>query len=307
MLNKIICIYVIVFLFFLAGSVLNANPFISSSHSPKYSNQTETIKYPVIVQIIIYKINPIQRKLQSKLSLSIKQFKNAKSAKTFLFLLLISFIFGVIHAIGPGHGKTVLFSYFLSNKTLFIRGSVIATIVAFMHAISAIIIVGVITFIIKQSYLSSFEIISNKIQLISYLMIIVIGFFLLIKSIFSFLKLKTMNFDNKNNTMKFIAIPLAVGLIPCPGALIILLFSLSFNILSLGLVMVLMMALGMSVTIISASSFALLLEKKVSELSELSIKNNKAYKMIGSFFHIAGALILILFAFFMLIPQLTSI
>jgi len=34
----------------------------------------------------------------------------------FIYILAVSFLYGLIHALGPGHGKMVIASYFLTKK-----------------------------------------------------------------------------------------------------------------------------------------------------------------------------------------------
>ena len=305
MSNKKILL-VLLFLFF-TSSFVQANPFMASSaqeygkNKPQKNKIVESVKYPSVVQGIIQKIMPVQKEIQSRLSFSMREFKKTNSKAVFFVLILTAFVFGMIHAAGPGHGKTVLFSYFLSNKTFFVKGAVISAAVAFMHAFSSIAVVGIISFIVKKSYLLSFENISNRIQMISYTIIILIGFFIFFKSLISIFKSgqKMSSIDNKE--IKAIPLVLAVGLIPCPGALIILLFSLSLNVLPLGILMVLVMAAGMSVTVTFAGMSGVFLEYKITSIN---IKNNKAYAVLSLSLHMAGALFLILFAFFMLTPYL---
>ena len=145
-----VVLYLVSYLVLSSCGFLNANPFISSSKQEESTKTVKTMYVPVFVQKIIVKIAPIQKKLQSKLSTLVREFKTTGSKITLFFLLFLAFIFGIIHAIGPGHGKTILFTYFLAKRTLFIRGILVSTIVAFLHAISAILIVSVIALILKK-------------------------------------------------------------------------------------------------------------------------------------------------------------
>lgn len=58
-------------------------------------------------------------------------------------LLAISFLYGVFHAAGPGHGKAVISSYLVANGETARRGIVLSFASALMQSLVAVMIVGV--------------------------------------------------------------------------------------------------------------------------------------------------------------------
>lgn len=58
-------------------------------------------------------------------------------------LLAISFVYGVFHAAGPGHGKAVISSYVIANGESARRGIVLAFVSAMFQALVAVVIVGI--------------------------------------------------------------------------------------------------------------------------------------------------------------------
>jgi nickel/cobalt exporter len=58
-------------------------------------------------------------------------------------LLLISFAYGIFHAAGPGHGKAVISSYLVANQETAWRGIVLSFASALMQALVAVAIVAV--------------------------------------------------------------------------------------------------------------------------------------------------------------------
>jgi nickel/cobalt exporter len=58
-------------------------------------------------------------------------------------LLGLSFLYGVFHAIGPGHGKAVISSYVVANEETWRRGVVLSFASALLQALVAVAIVGV--------------------------------------------------------------------------------------------------------------------------------------------------------------------
>jgi nickel/cobalt transporter (NicO) family protein len=58
-------------------------------------------------------------------------------------LLGISFLYGIFHAAGPGHGKAVISSYLVANEETAKRGIVLSFVSALMQALVAVLIVGI--------------------------------------------------------------------------------------------------------------------------------------------------------------------
>ena len=55
----------------------------------------------------------------------------------------ISFLYGVFHAAGPGHGKAVISSYVVANEETWKRGVVLSFASALLQALVAVVIVGI--------------------------------------------------------------------------------------------------------------------------------------------------------------------
>jgi nickel/cobalt transporter (NicO) family protein len=58
-------------------------------------------------------------------------------------LLAISFAYGIFHAAGPGHGKTVISSYLVANEETARRGIVLSFVSALLQSLIAVLIVGI--------------------------------------------------------------------------------------------------------------------------------------------------------------------
>jgi nickel/cobalt transporter (NicO) family protein len=58
-------------------------------------------------------------------------------------LLAVSFIYGIFHAAGPGHGKAVISSYLIANRETWRRGVVLSFASAMLQALVAVGIVGI--------------------------------------------------------------------------------------------------------------------------------------------------------------------
>ena len=58
-------------------------------------------------------------------------------------LLAVSFIYGIFHAAGPGHGKAVISSYLIANQETWRRGIVLSFASAMVQALVAVGVVGI--------------------------------------------------------------------------------------------------------------------------------------------------------------------
>jgi nickel/cobalt exporter len=90
----------------------------------------------------------------------------------------VSFLYGVFHAAGPGHGKAVISSYIVANRETWIRGVVLSLASALLQALVAIAVVGVAAALLNVRATTMNGTI-NVIETAGYALIVVIGLRLL--------------------------------------------------------------------------------------------------------------------------------
>ncbi|MGH6804971.1 MAG: hypothetical protein ACREC3_16655 [Methyloceanibacter sp.] len=83
-----------------------------------------------------------QQKLQRILATSVKSIKTDNPIVGAFTLAGLSFLYGILHAVGPGHGKTIISSYVIANEETVRRGVIISFIAAGLQALSAVVLVG---------------------------------------------------------------------------------------------------------------------------------------------------------------------
>jgi ABC-type nickel/cobalt efflux system permease component RcnA len=66
-------------------------------------------------------------------------------------LLAISFGYGIFHAAGPGHGKAVISSYLVANQETARRGIVLSFASALMQSLVAVVIVGICAWLLNAT------------------------------------------------------------------------------------------------------------------------------------------------------------
>jgi nickel/cobalt exporter len=93
-------------------------------------------------------------------------------------LLAVSFLYGIFHAAGPGHGKAVISSYVVANEETWKRGVVLSFASALLQAAVAVIVVW-IAFSLLRVTAPSMNTAVRWIEIASYALIVGIGLRLL--------------------------------------------------------------------------------------------------------------------------------
>ena len=89
-------------------------------------------------------------------------------------LLGLSFLYGIFHAAGPGHGKAVISSYIVANNETLTRGVVLSFASALLQALVAVAVVGLAAALLNATAATMGRAV-NVIEIVSYSLIIVIG------------------------------------------------------------------------------------------------------------------------------------
>jgi nickel/cobalt exporter len=102
-------------------------------------------------------------------------------------LMGLSFLYGIFHAAGPGHGKAVISSYLVANEETWVRGVVLSFLSAIMQAAVAVAVVGIAA-VLLHATAATMNGAVNMIEIVSYLLIIWIGARLLLVKGWSFIR-----------------------------------------------------------------------------------------------------------------------
>jgi nickel/cobalt transporter (NicO) family protein len=212
-----------------------------------------------------------QREMTQAMTGAVRRLKTGDVATSTAVLAAISFLYGVLHAIGPGHGKFVISSYALANERTVRRGIVLSFMAALIQALSAIVIVGLLAAVVQAT---SLEIRATEawLETASWGLIALVGAWLLYTQVKSVLQpgrnaphhhrapshdgccghahVATPNqFDGTWRWTKAWSLALSVGIRPCTGAIAILLFALSIGLFWAGVFATVAMALGTAITV----------------------------------------------------------
>jgi len=86
----------------------------------------------------------------------------------------LSFLYGIFHAAGPGHGKAVISSYMIANEETWRRGVLLSFASAFLQALVAVVFVGIAAVLLNTTA-ATMKTAVDWIEIVSYALIMLIG------------------------------------------------------------------------------------------------------------------------------------
>lgn len=186
-------------------------------------------------------------------------------------LIGLSFLYGIFHAAGPGHGKAVISSYLFATGETMRRGIAISFAAAFLQAVTAVVVVTLAALVFRAAAQSMAQT-TEWVTVASYALIVALGAWLLWAKTFGgydHAHAHANAGDHASGTghdhgdeghhHHFVApgthgaaalsAIAAVGLRPCSGALIVLVFALSQGLFATGIAATFVMAVGTGLTV----------------------------------------------------------
>lgn len=216
-----------------------------------------------------------QRAFHRDLVQAIRALSGEAGVKAGLWLAGASFVYGVFHAAGPGHGKAVLSAYLLTHRARLARGVGIGVAASFCQGLSAIIIVyGLIGLAGWRSPDTAMAV--SWAERVSYVLLMAMGAFLTLRA--SLLLADRIRHSgaspgsadhdhdpdcgcgcahapSSGQTARaegwrmVLGLVLSIGLRPCSGAVLVLIFAYTVKIAWAGVAAVLAMSAGTALTV----------------------------------------------------------
>ena len=197
---------------------------------------------PGFLRPVVERIAGAQRELNRTISRELRAIRESGSKRALLVVTGVAFVYGVLHAAGPGHGKLVVSSFFLARKARIAAGILAGSAISFLQALTSIVLVWGLGVILGQQ---GFDVLGRSVWLeaVSYALIIAIGLVIAVSAARG-----AHHHDHEGHHRVGVGMVLAAGVTPCASALIIMLFALTNGVLLVGVGLTLVMAVGMSIT-----------------------------------------------------------
>jgi ABC-type nickel/cobalt efflux system permease component RcnA len=189
----------------------------------------------------------------------------AESAAATPTLLGLGFLYGVVHAAGPGHGKAVISAYIVADdRSAALRGFSLSLAAALMQALVAIGVVLVFSLLLKATG-RAVNAATHWLEMASFAAVAALGLVILWRKAgelvgaargepsacapgCSHAESLALGAGTARPLREVAGVILAAGIRPCAGAIIILVFALSQGLLWAGVAATFAMALGTAMT-----------------------------------------------------------
>lgn len=172
--------------------------------------------------------------------------------------LAVAFGFGAMHAMAPGHGKTIVAAYLVGARGTFRHAILLGGMVTLTHTIS-VFGLGMVTLYLSQ-YVMAAQLVKT-LGVVSSASIVLVGVWLLLQ--------RTGVLDHGHSHEvdevgggSLVALAVSGGMVPCPSALILLLSAISVERTGFGLLLLVAFSLGLA-SVLMAIGVAVLYAKNL--------------------------------------------
>jgi len=243
-------------------------PPAAAGLTPQPPSSARVMVLPAPVADILGRALAVQSRLNAELRGELQDAKRSGSWQPALAIVFISFLYGVFHAAGPGHGKIVVGSYFLTQRARLLHGFAMSGMAALVQAVSAVLLVSLLAVLLD---LGSGQLLAYaaNLETASYGVITLLGLWMA----WGVLRPRPCcdhahqpghghgahQTPPLSDLARLLATGAAVGLRPCSGAILVLLFTLANEIYPVGILATFAMGLGVAVTVsaVSLATFGL--------------------------------------------------
>ena len=244
-----------------------------------------------------------QRRANAEVAFHMNAIERGENLGAFLLALAVAFAYGAIHAFGPGHGKFVVVSYFLGREARVMRGVVMALQIAIVHVIAAIVIVWLADLVLRGGFGLGLSDVPG-VRAASFLIIVGIGVYMLYQAVRASLGSRARGAGGHTHDHRHGhehehghghhhhhhdhhdhghrhghshggraeggILALAAGMVPCPGAVLIMLYAVANDMIFPGSLLVAAMSLGIGSSICVLGVGAILARQAAMRVVERS-------------------------------------
>ncbi len=122
---------------------------------------------------LLFYVMQLQQKMHRELATLLQQVKQ-NPGEYGPALILASFLYGIFHAAGPGHGKAIIATYMGTQVTSLKKGVQLSFMAAFLQAAVAVLLVTALVRLLELSMRQS-QWVGAQFEAMSYLLVVVMG------------------------------------------------------------------------------------------------------------------------------------
>ncbi|WP_245435430.1 ABC transporter permease [Microvirga calopogonii] len=188
----------------------------------------------------------VQGWIRQSISADLNAFAATRDWAALFLILPLGIAFGAVHALTPGHGKTVLASYLVGSRLAVLRGVGVAGALALTHVGSAVIIALTAAPLITRTLGGAGQ--SPVLEGLSRGLLGLVGLWFLVRAF------KGREHAHHEGVM----VGVVAGLVPCPLTLFAMFLALARGVPEAGLTFALSMFLGVGLTLAAVAALVVL-------------------------------------------------
>ena len=262
-------------------------------------------------QIVGY-VQLTQAGLHRDLAAAVQAVK-AREGTAFWSLIGLSFLYGIVHAAGPGHGKVIIATYLSSHPERLARGIVISVLAALTQGLTAVFIVtaGFWLFSVSARETKAF---AGHLETMSYALVMLLGCYLIGITARRMARrwrsgphhvhkdcghhhhhsVADTEDDRSAGLLGTITMIASIGLRPCSGAILVLVFAAALDVLASGSIAVMAMSAGTAITVSSLAALTHTARRYAVWLAARMPGEGGAWRWSADLVALAGGLVILL-------------
>lgn len=264
------------------GSVAAAPPGAASTQGPTKKSGIDPIKSNTNDAIswngkLMSTLSVWLQNLHKRLKSYLYNIKNHSSKADIFWLILFAFSYGLLHAAGPGHGKTLVASYLISHSHPIQKALTMSLLIGVVHVFSAFVLTAGMLLTLNLVFSTAMQ------QTTLILTRLSGGLIILIAGYLTVLKIRAYASTHHQASVAAAGVPVSfsetpsctcascrpashttdtmmvitAGIVPCPGTVTVFLFAISLQLYLVGFLAATAMSLGMGVVIFGVSYFSI--------------------------------------------------
>lgn len=268
-------------------------PLVSRAEAtPLVDTISQQVSHIFQHNLLLVKLTKLQQSLNKDIATKIKELKQQQDPLLLFSLLSISFIYGIFHAIGPGHGKSIISSWIIAQQRKLSTVIYVSGLAAASHALSATLMVGGTYVLLGKFVTANSQKLNAYLQIAAAILVIGIGLAMLLRLFHSKLSKNRPGPGQASPRLwgSPSVVALSIGVVPCPVTSVVLIFCLTLGLIWQGILIVLSFAAGMGVSLIVVASLVWSLKEKrltPKKLSGFHYVVTHVFPAVGGIFLVA--------------------
>ena len=272
----------------------------------------------------------MQRELQHGLTEAMQAAQRSEATARWS-LAGLGFLYGVFHAVGPGHGKVVITTYLATHESRLARGIALSFLASLTQGLTAIVVVGGALLALGRSMRDTQQT-ALMLEAGSYSLVMLLGLYLIWRSGRRLLARTTSNRADQHghphdegshagcghahgptaadlaaapSLRHFAMTVLSVGLRPCSGAILVLMLAASMHLMLAGTAAVVAMSIGTGITVASLAALSVYARRSALVLADQLTNSDRWIARVFDLAALLGGVLIVLFGLTLLQASLS--